>query len=64
KPMWTVPDRVWNALPTRFADNTLLKSPESATVWRVVDGRKAQITDPAATVWVVPQRILDAIPEG
>ncbi|WP_327375910.1 hypothetical protein OG393_19305 [Streptomyces sp. NBC_01216] len=64
KPMWTVPDRVWDALPTRFADGTLLKARDSSTVWRMLDGKKAGITGPAGTVWVVPQRILDAIPQG
>ncbi|MFB7862338.1 hypothetical protein, partial [Streptomyces sp. NPDC056069] len=64
KPMWTVPDRVWDALPNRFADGTLLKAPGSSTVWRMLDGRKAEITDPAGAVWVVPQRVLDAIPRG
>ncbi|MFC8981127.1 hypothetical protein ACFT6Z_21835, partial [Streptomyces sp. NPDC057131] len=61
---WTVPDRVWDALPDRFADGTLLKSPGTAQVWRIGDGKKVEVTDPTGTVWIVPQRILDAIPQG
>jgi hypothetical protein len=64
KPMWTIPDRVWDGLPNQIANGTLLTSPASSRVWRMLDGKKAEITDPAGTVWVVPQRILDAIPQG
>ncbi|MET9436784.1 hypothetical protein [Streptomyces sp. NPDC006551] len=64
KPMWTIPDRVWDSLPTQMSNGTLLKSPDSPTVWRMLDGKRVEFTDPAGTVWVVPQRVLDAVPQG
>ncbi|WP_449064573.1 hypothetical protein [Planomonospora algeriensis] len=61
KPMQVVPGRVWDALTTRIADGTYVKSPDSAAVWLVSGGRRTSASQ-STGVQVIPTRVLDAIP--
>ncbi|WP_137245130.1 hypothetical protein [Herbidospora galbida] len=60
-PMRVIPRRVWDALPTTIADGTFIKSPTSAAVWLIQNGRRVAAAQPG-TVRVVPARVVDAIP--
>ncbi|MFD7981420.1 hypothetical protein [Streptomyces sp. NPDC059071] len=64
KPRQVIPARVWDGMTTRIADGTLIKAPGSADVWRVSADRRQLVSGIGATVWTVPQRVIDAIPVG
>jgi hypothetical protein len=63
RPMWILPDRVWNAMSTTITDGTLIRTPAATTVWRIVGGRRV-VTTGTGAVWIVAQRVADAIPLG
>ncbi|MFI1360930.1 hypothetical protein ACH4TV_46305, partial [Streptomyces sp. NPDC020898] len=63
RPMWVLPDRVWNGMSTTIADGTLIRTPVATTVWKIVNGRRV-VTTETGTVWIVAQRVADAIPLG
>ncbi|MFI8966881.1 hypothetical protein ACIGO8_32760 [Streptomyces sp. NPDC053493] len=61
KPLQIVPARVWDAMSTKIADGTRIKSPESPTVWLVTQGRRTA-TDVVTGAWTLPRRVVDSLP--
>lgn len=55
-----VPERVFTGLSGTIEDGTLVRTPESAQVWRLSGGRRAKVGGGAAQL--VPQRVLDTFP--
>ncbi|MCA2229600.1 hypothetical protein [Nonomuraea aurantiaca] len=61
KPLQKIPARVWDAMSTTVADGTRIKAPDSTIVWIMTNGHRVT-TGTSTNVWVVPARVIDAIP--
>ena len=61
KPLRMIPPRVWDALPTTIADGTRIKAPDSPTAWVMAGGRRST-SSTGSPPWLVPSRVLAAIP--
>jgi hypothetical protein len=61
QPVRVIPGRVLDALPRTVGDGALVKSPESATVWKIVGGKRT-VTTETGPVRTVPKRVVDGIP--
>ncbi|CAL9650722.1 hypothetical protein [Streptomyces sp. enrichment culture] len=64
KPLQTVPARIWDGLPRQIADGTRLKAPAADAIWLLSGGQRLLTEDTGTVVWTVPQRVIDAIPQG
>ncbi|MGN9907793.1 hypothetical protein ACTMTJ_09585 [Phytohabitans sp. LJ34] len=60
-PVHVIPGRVLDALPRTIGDGVLVKSPDSATVWKIVGGKRT-VTTETGSVRTVPKRVIDGIP--
>ncbi|MEV0169390.1 hypothetical protein, partial [Nonomuraea fuscirosea] len=71
RPVWTIPTRTWDALPTKIADGTRIKNAGSSAQAAIIGGAKMPFTSidelKAAgydnrPLQVVPTRVWDALP--
>ncbi|TMR19312.1 hypothetical protein ETD86_20290 [Nonomuraea turkmeniaca] len=71
RPVWTIPTRTWDALPTKIADGTRIKNAGSSAQAAIIGGAKMPFTSideliasgyGNRPVQVVPARVWDALP--
>jgi hypothetical protein len=70
RPMWILPDREWNAMPTKIADGTRLKQASPPSQAGVTGGARINFASPeelkaagfdTRPMWVLPDRVWNAM---
>ncbi|MFF2080524.1 hypothetical protein ACFVXG_37900 [Kitasatospora sp. NPDC058162] len=60
--VWTIPSRVYDGFRTDLPEGVRLSSPGAGTVCTVLAGRRAPAGSTPGPTWVVPERVLRALP--